>query len=283
MDALVSYQGGLGNQLFQWAFAHIVAKTHNISQDYSWFQTNKDRRVEINDLVSQCDHLNEMNENKTYFKKIHNSNLEVLRKINRTTIVDDRNFLSRDWEQKQKLIVSGYFQSERIIGKVEHEIGPELQKFLNKNVNIGLDFNLENVVALHVRRGDYLNADVKKNIGALDDEYFLKQLRDESGTFLILTENRDDVVELTSRIVEISNLLICDSQLLGGWETLKVMTECRKFIGSNSSLSWWGAFLRENNSKASSLPAQWTKGGLYSHPGKELMSKCSYLPPIWKA
>ncbi len=282
-SAVVKYQGGLGNQLFQWAFAHLVAKTHNVSQDVSWFQSNKDREFEIRDLVLQCIHLDELLDNKSYFRGIGEERFRGIRKIRKTKLIDDRNFLSEDWKREPKLSVSGYFQSEKSFGKIESEVKPELRKFLETNVNLALEFNVGNVVALHVRRGDYLEADVKKNIGVLKDEYFMKQLRDETGPYLILTENEEDVAELTSRIKELDELFICDSRNLNSWETLKVMMACRKFIGSNSSLSWWGAYLRDNDKNESSLPEQWTKGGVYAHPGKESMSKCSYIPSIWKA
>jgi hypothetical protein len=43
------------------------------------------------------------------------------------------------------------------------------------------------------------------------------------------------------------------------WETLSVITTAKKVISSNSTMSWWGAFIANKNGAEVFLPSRWIK------------------------
>jgi hypothetical protein len=52
------------------------------------------------------------------------------------------------------------------------------------------------------------------------------------------------------------------------WETLSVITTAKRVISSNSTMSWWGAFIANKNGAEVFLPNRWRKDD-GSSPGME--------------
>ena len=129
--------------------------------------------------------------------------------------------------------------------------------------------SVENPIALHVRRGDYIkNAenhfnlprayyeaalskfDANRNVIVFSDDPVWCH---DEGTFVddrfIISENEDNRVDLC------------------------LMSLCDDFIIANSSYSWWGAWLSTNKDKTVIAPAQWfgKTGYTKDHNTKDLI------------
>ena len=48
------------------------------------------------------------------------------------------------------------------------------------------------------------------------------------------------------------------------YETLRLMYNCKHFILSNSTFSWWGQFLSASKNKLVVSPSRWNNGGYQS-------------------
>lgn len=124
-----------------------------------------------------------------------------------------------------------------------------------------------NKVALHIRRGDYLQAhNFHQNLWETD--YYQKAVAlfpDE--TFLVFCkDNQDPEQDKADRIWCRENLPKLgikfemapyeDTEV----EDLNLMASCKSVIMANSSFSWWGAFLGEHEKVV--CPSKWFVDGI---------------------
>lgn len=137
-------------------------------------------------------------------------------------------------------------------------IKPELKDYI-LNV-LYKDLNFSNVVSVHIRRGDYVYIDYKYNMLPL---YILDKMMKqcEGKQFLILSDDikwckeniKGDNIIYADR--EINDDVIYNREIID----LYTMTLCCDNIISNSSFSWWGAYLNENKGRRVFYTMPWTK------------------------
>ena len=150
-------------------------------------------------------------------------------------------------------IYVGYYQSERHFQKWSENIkwlfGPTLEFITRIKEEIPIIFQKE-VTVIHVRRGDYFhNPNYHPTVSP---EYIFKALElVTSEQYLIAS---DDIPWCKE------NLNLPGAIYLEGWkshEQLWIMSMCHHFIISNSSFSWWAAYLSRNPSKRVISPETW--------------------------
>jgi len=168
----------------------------------------------------------------------------------------------------------GYFQTEKYFKHIEKEIRSDFT-FKDEILNPCKEMieSVENPIALHVRRGDYIkNAENHFNLpieyydaalGKFDDDRSVIVFSDDpvwchdEGIFVddrfIISENEDNRVDLC------------------------LMSLCNDFIIANSTYSWWGAWLSSNKNKKVIAPVQWfgKTGYTKDHDTKDL------IPETW--
>jgi hypothetical protein len=128
-------------------------------------------------------------------------------------------------------------------------------------------------ISLHVRRGDY--AANEKNIRVYGDhcnpEYYAKALtaiiKDGSHVFIF-----SDDIKWVQENLDIPCQKPYISSVVPDYEQLVLMSLCHSHIIANSSFSWWGAWL-DNKKDTVVAPSVWT-------PGIDLPID-DILPPGW--
>lgn len=117
-----------------------------------------------------------------------------------------------------------------------------------------------NSVGIHIRRGDYLH--VPEFGGICDLEYY------KAGIDLILSDGEDprfyifsnDPVWCEENIVPLCKgcmvKIVSENKGENSCWDMFLMTYCRDLIIANSSFSWWGAFLNKREGKVIA-PAKW--------------------------
>lgn len=115
-------------------------------------------------------------------------------------------------------------------------------------------------VALHVRRGDYVkNPRVEKEFGPCTLSYFKSAMEEiektiSNPTYFVFSDDLPWVKE---------NLPVGDSAVfvkgdgMTDIEDLLLMSMCQHNIISNSSFSWWSAWLNDNPAKKVVVPTPW--------------------------
>ena len=166
----------------------------------------------------------------------------------------------------------GYFQSEKYFDKYATEIrtlftvDPHTQAEIDRKYGEVLK---EKPIAMHVRRGDYLKySDVHPPCTL---QYYRTAMDNfpENSAFLIVSDDidwcRESFPDDNVVFVE-NNEDIVDFYLI---------SQCFGIIISNSSFSWWAAWLSENGEKKIIAPKRWF-GGQAAHDIRDL------IPSRWK-
>jgi len=271
MKPIVVIKGGLGNQLFQWTYAHSL-QTENAFYPARFHYGHHDKimHLELEQLFEKCPHvlnsgaLSVWRENLSHStewlwsKRIGKGIAQSLLRYHQEDPRDDQ--AQGGSKHRNSRIISGYFQensfSQNAQSVVETEILPYAERVAEKLFATNLIPQRYSI--LHIRTGAY-SRHVPSNpnfIGNLHERYFLDNLDKLEADFLIiLTENADHIPDLITRI---KPNLVLDAQVLNAWETLGVMAMSQSMIGANSSLSWWGAKLASLKGAETWLPANWS-------------------------
>ena len=118
-------------------------------------------------------------------------------------------------------------------------------------------------VSLHIRRGDYLAKISLQVLGLMPMEYYTKGIdyissKKANTVYYIFSDDINWVKE---------NLKIDNARFVSGniakthIEDLYLMSQCKHHIIANSSFSWWGAWLNDDQDKIVIAPKQWFNKG----------------------
>lgn len=256
----VQVAGGLGNQLFSWAMAHKLAQSEkNRIILLTNYDKNENRKCEIKKLNKNCGHgvkvwnlpgilnvfvIYDFLLSKIKFKSVRNFLSNYFYSSSQPTEVPQEKQL------ENKIFLRGFFQNSRMVEDVRHSINKEVIEFASKLFSKESFIDVPQIV--HVRRGDL--KENKDTIGVLTDEYFSDLLNEDS--YSIVT---DEIVNGTSELWQ-----SCQTVYLGEtspWLVIWLGMNSQVFIGSNSTLSWWAAYLNEQDGARLYLPKPWTVKG----------------------
>jgi len=271
-------KGGLGNQLFQYATGFSLAKKLDapFKIDVSGYEKSISaretaRNLDINDFsisanVASDDEILEIK----YPKGI----------ISRIGRVIEKKLLKNyyvDWHPQVLLktgnvYLDGYFQSDKYF---QSEVGAIFEQFSLRQQwldpiqeIVELINQCNRSVSLHIRRGDYAGDSRVSRLFLVCNaqyyqraiSYFLERIPDCN--FYIFSDDVQWVEHnllLPSRATFISSEN-GDTNRLRPSQELVLMSKCKHHILSNSSFSWWGAYLNQSKEKIVLAPDIWNNG-----------------------
>ena len=268
--------GGLGNQMFQYAFGKALEYKLGIKvlYDASWF-FNADRIFELN--VFNINVPFAMNDEIKISKgKCKKTILPgELRKIFNLPKYYDTGIIKQKphgfyydtslFKKTKRSYYEGYFQNEKFLYGIEDIIKKDFQfRNINPNDKLNNDIaekikNCENSVFIHVRRGDYLTG----GFPVLDQAYYKKAIKVicekiKNPTFFIFGQNCTDWILNNFDIGEKYYIIgEHNSRNNDDYIDMQLMSMCKHGIVANSSFSWWGAWLIDNKSKIIIAPEPW--------------------------
>lgn len=150
-------------------------------------------------------------------------------------------------------VYGGYFQSENYFEKYSEAVKSlfsPTKEFIDRiRTEIPVIFNTE-VTVINVRRGDYLHYPTYHPV--VSSEYIFKALElVPSNQYIIASDD----IPWCKEHLNLSNVIY-----LEGWkaeEQLWIMAMCHHFVISNSSFSWWAAYLSRHPEKIVIAPETW--------------------------
>lgn len=252
---IVRLMGGLGNQMFQYAFGVLLGP--DTKYDLSWFDETKG-----NPNVTQREYeLGFWN-----ITPVLVQNTKIFGIIKRRKYVENPcNVYNAELLKIKNGVFEGYFQVADYYESIRDRL---LQDFMPRekpnaaNQKILDLIKRSNSVSLHVRRGDYVK--LQRIYGLCDLGYYLRAIEfisTHTGNphFFIFSDDTQWVIDnlkidFPYTIVDINHGI--DS----AWD-IWLMAQCKHNIIANSSFSWWGAWLNQNPDKIVIAPKLWKANG----------------------
>lgn len=257
---IVEIRGGLGNQMFCYAFGQNFV---DVLYDVSTYDKSKKRALDLSrfNVRLSCATKKQtapyLKKSKwpRFIRKIFNlPNYRNVTREKQNTIFEPSLFDVEDSYFK------GYFQNENYFKNLRPQILQDfklLEPLNQENASLLKQIKQTNSVSLHIRRGDYLNSsfknlDVKEYYQKAID-YIASKIKNPhfyifSNDFAWVKENIKTGYEQT--IVDIND----ESH---GYFDLELMRHCQHNIIANSTFSWWGAWLNKNPDKIVIAPKIW--------------------------
>jgi len=248
----IRVSGGLGNQMFQYAFGRAKA-LKNKSEFRIFFEHGKSSAK------------------RDFLLENFNIKSETAEKLK----IKDKLFKITEEEytfsQKMYDISDGYFvgiwQSEKYFKDFENEIRAD---FVLKNDLSVKASEIKNVIAstnsasIHVRRGDYaLDERVNKKHGLVPLEYYARATAYTTGKivspkFFVFS---DDIAWAKANLSLPPSAVFVSGNGISECEEMVLMSLCKHNIIANSTFSWWGAWLNQNKNKIVIAPEKWFASG----------------------
>ena len=274
---IVRLQGGLGNQMFQYAVGRSLAHFRNTSLklDDSFLRdrtpredfTYRDYELNIFKLNGAMAGEKEL---KPFFAK-PSGFLEKVSHLLREVLQPHQVFRQRFFHYddqffncKRNTYLDGYWQSYKYFEPIEEIIRNDFQfkaAPIGKNANLINKLTKEQSVSVHVRRGDYVkHKRANLHHGVCPVEYYQSAMqyvaaRVEGAHFYFFSDDIEWVKQNLGKTYQVSYV----SHNTGGasFEDMRMMSYCKHNITANSSFSWWGAWLNSNPGKYVIAPEQW--------------------------
>ena len=222
--------GGLGNQMFQYAYGkYLSSKTNSdLTLDLTFFESgNQDSPM------------------------IREYDLHVFKNIKCKTTINSNN------------CIEGFFQRydyvteirELLLNDFEIDLEPNHQEIFN-------EISSSNSICIHVRRGDYVTfARAADFHGFIGNEYFELAIKDivnevNDPRFFVFSDDIDWCQE-NIKTGYPTKFMTKEYNGLGDYSHLKLMSACKHFIITNSTFGWWGAWMSNNPDKIVYAPKKW--------------------------
>ncbi len=270
---IVKLFGGLGNQMFQYAFSRtlsFIKKDPDIRFDIEWFETNKvdTKRYFALDIFGIEKNFASI----TDLKKLKNSNgffTRVLRKITKNrlgykkTHFTDASFDLMKALSQKNIYLDGYWQKEKYFSEIKDNLNEifEIKKQLPDSVIEAASLiKSTDSVSLHVRRGDYVSDQKTFEFhGVCDLSYYQKACeaiskKIKNPSFFVFS---DDIAWCKANL-KLENAYFMDFEK-NDYSDLFLMSLCKGNVIANSSFSYWGAYLNKNPDKIVISPKKWFK------------------------
>ena len=274
--AIYSYlQGGLGNQMFQYAIARALSEHYQSTflLDRSWFNAPQTettpRPYQLEFLRIQA-----LAQSKVDFPRKPNRLMRVLQKLlpfgpivyyQKNAFEFDAGLLNLSGLGQRNLFLFGYWQAFPYIESIRLILQQEFKT--KQPISDHYQSYLESIrasesVMLHIRRGDYVNSpSAAKFHGALDLNYYQQAIEElllnkPNAHFFIFSDDLPWAKEALPKDLQITfveNGLQADAAA----QELQLMYACKHHIIANSSLSWWGAWLKEDCGGFVFTPNRW--------------------------
>mgnify|MGYP002621800080 CR=1 FL=1 len=245
--------GGLGNQLFQYATARRLAHKLNT-------ELKLDIRKVSADKFSHHAYyrLGEFNIIENFATVEEIEQVDVVQENSDTNILNLRD----------NVLLHGFWLDEKYFMDIREILLKELtlKNSLHENSARWKEkiLSAKNSVSLHVRRGDFTMPMHRKDFKILPIKYYqdcvnyLKQNFSDI-TLFIFSDDIDTVKSNFNFDVPINFVEGCESDC----EEMYLMSICKHNILANSTFSWWGAWLNQNPNKKVYAPTPWIRSGAW--------------------
>jgi len=287
---IIRLMGGLGNQMFQYAFGRrmsIINNTELVLDDTLLLDRSlpnelvTHRNFEL-DIFKLCNYRWATNQEVFGFNGDPSAPIQrkIVRKLK--NIIYPKKLIIQKFNEinpkyflvKGNTCFVGRWQSVFYFNDVAEQIKQDFQ------INMALSdmvydlqnkINSCNAVCIHIRRGDLVTSSIYSNtIGTVSLNYYNEAIEYMKKhivrpVFFVFSDDIDWCKENISR----SKDFIFIEKVIAGEKAeghFFLMQQCKHFIISNSTFAWWAAWLATSENKFVIYPKDWYKDLNYKNP-----------------
>lgn len=254
---IVTLMGGMGNQMFQYAFAKSLSLKYNtqVKIDLSFLKRKdmgpnfiyRDYDLDIFNVTEDFE-INPVGETyKANEPHFHYSS-------------DLLNTLDNPLKNGKNIILNGYWQTPLYFDDSLRKDFEFKDKVENTTGIIKEMYNLiksTNSVMINVRRTDYLNTNFH---GVMGNDYIMNgvkviESKINNPHYFIFSDD----IEWCKENIKLNNMTFVDHNYKGNRFAyyLQLMSSCNHFIIPNSTFAWWAAWLNNSDDKIVISPENW--------------------------
>lgn len=260
---IVHIKGGLGNQLFQYAYGRVLMeKGRDVMFDISFFSRDTQytkRNFRLESFLLNKD---------SHFEKSESKQSLPIRIFNKID-GDRRVRFARYYKDKKDGVADGDYLSEKYFSHLRKDllkevaIKKESSLFLSHKKSI---IESENSLVVHARRTDYLYTAGLTN---LDKDYYgqARTFFPKSSTIFCFSDDPEWVKDLFPGEI----VTVVSGSGLEDFEELMLMSYGKNFIIANSTFSWWGAWLSQAKDKRVIAPKKWFTKKLWWRANRDVV------------
>lgn len=248
----VELTGGLANQLFQWAGGFLAAEQSGarLVLDARLVERPDGRGVQVENIVPPLDILYPTVRERRFWVFLHRwfprRFVGMAKRLRRRTFEIGAGAIVSTMRQSQEALASsqcvrhrGLFQDVNSLlekrSLLREAVLPRLMEFSGP---------IHDYAAMHVRRGDYVSVGkYTKRFGVCSIEYFVEAARrlDPDLPLIVVTDDREWVTATLAK--SLSGKVVSVSSAESHFQDLAILAGASQLVLSNSTFSWWGAFL----------------------------------------
>lgn len=263
---IVKVWGGIGNQLFQYVFGqylHYRYKQIISYDDSSYLTTDKLRNSELSALDDSIVFNNECSFSR--YRGIKNRLLRFLFQLNpkHHFVTESSKLRLENFESSHTYFFQGYWQDVKYYQWLKDNV-PDfsltIEHMPEELLSLGEKIHaVKNSVSIHVRRGDYFTPQNVGVYGVCDSSYYeraiehISQCIENSEIFVF----SDDIDWVQNHIHAKGLFTIVPNYDVAQFAYIELMSYCKHHIISNSSFSWWGAVINEQEDSVVVCPNRW--------------------------
>ncbi|MFC2130282.1 alpha-1,2-fucosyltransferase [Bacteroidota bacterium] len=285
---IAKLKGGLGNQMYQYAFGlHLAIKNNTeLKLDLSYLNNRtpkkffqfRDYELDLFNIKAEIAGIRDLEPFKLptpgFFEK-----RKIIKQQNRIKEFESEkhyilfephfHFYPKALRYPKNTYIDGYWQSEKYFKGVEDIIRRDFQfnnELEGKTAEFADKISLSNSVCLHVRHG-YLNNLRDKYVHGFVGMRYIKNAIEiiknkiENPELYVFSDNPDWCkanIKTDIPVHFVENEIMDEKNHI----YFQLMTLCRHYIIANSSFSWWGAWLSNNPNKVVIAPKKWFRFSL---------------------
>jgi hypothetical protein len=286
---IVKLNGGLGNQMFQYALGRKLSYINHVSLklDLSEFKTYTLRTYRLNFFnihaeIATEDEVVSFKPGEKGVSGFLSSIPELLKPYYKRRYIKEQ-FLHYDpniSKCRGDSYLDGYWQSEKYFNDIAQIIREDLtlrERSDPMNERMAEKISSCDAISLHVRRGDYITNPVTNLYhGNCTLDYYQKAIDEMIKNivdphFFIFTDDPEWAKKNIN--TGFPTKVIDHNGPDKDYEDIKLMSLCKHHIIANSSFSWWGAWLCRNPDKIVIAPSKWFNKKEIENETKDLFSE----------
>ncbi|PIT89084.1 MAG: alpha-1,2-fucosyltransferase [Candidatus Levybacteria bacterium CG10_big_fil_rev_8_21_14_0_10_36_7] len=270
-EIITKLQGGLGNQMFQYAIGrHLALKNNaNLKLDISYYESEKMRKYGL-DVFNITENFATPEEISWFnkFKRRGGKIWVLYNKIfaNNKIYVQPKHF-HFDPEVltlKHPLYLNGDWVTEKYFKDIEDTIRKEFtvkNELTGKDKEIAKIITNTNSIGIHIRRADYITDTATTDYhGVCSMEYYDKAVKFiaqkiDNPHFFIFSDDHEWMEQNMN--LDFPVTYVSHNTIDKGYADLRLLSMCQHQIIANSTFSWWGAWLNTNPNKIVLAPKKW--------------------------